>query len=63
MVKAWKDMSPLERISKQAQDAANRSGTSINVYNLNMIGKPLYVMRDSGDARSFVKTFNPENKD
>ena len=57
-------MNDLNRISKQAQNHANRIGDSMAVFNLNRIGAPMYVIRaaDSftGENRMVAGPFAPQ---
>ena len=38
-------MNDLARVTKQAQNHANRTGDSVAVFNLNRVGAPMYVIR------------------
>ena len=58
-MKAWKDMSPLERITKRAQDDANRTGKPVHIYNLNAM-RPLYVMRGDLGDKGRVTIIHPQ---
>ena len=57
-------MSTLDRVSKQAQNHASRTGDSMAVFNLNRVGAPMYVIRaaDSfpGENRMVAGPFAPQ---
>lgn len=57
-------MTSLERITQNAQRAANRERQPMAILNLNRVGAPLYVVRFVSPGiesdRSFVKRVEPE---
>ncbi len=63
-MKAYKDMTMLERVSHDAQTTANRNMDTVAVFNLNMAGKAMYVIRDAnsfpGENRMVAGPFLPQ---
>jgi hypothetical protein len=60
-------MTKLERITRDAQSTANRTGLAMAVFNLNRVGSALYVIREADsfpdENRLVAGPFGPTEDD